>query len=203
MDILNQTNIYNFNALKILIPIFDFKTQESANFKIDLIAFADTNIDRTHGFFKLCEYIDPIIANKLEIGIFEFSLVKITFENVPFEFVVNIYIEKLNYICANLDIHNDRIKNLTLKSNLVNGHINPHFVPFMSPEQIHPTRWKELLDKISNIERENNNIRVTDIYKCFRCGKRRTKTSQMQTRCADEPMTIFVTCLECYNTFFK
>ena len=203
INAIDKTTIDNFNILKLFNLIFDFKTKGSANFKAELITFAALNIDRNSGFFKLCEYIDPIIANKLEIGIFEFSLVKITFENIPVEFVVNVYIEKLNYICANIDIHNDRIKNLTLNSNLVNGHVNPHFVPFMNPEHIHPARWKNLLDKISNIEKENDNIRVTDIYKCFRCGNRKTKTSQMQTRSADEPMTIFVTCLVCYNTFSK
>ncbi len=203
MDILINANVVNFNAHKVLSNVFNFKTEGSNNFKIELIAFAVLNVDRVHGFFKLCTYIDPLIADKLETGIFEFSLVKITFENIPFEFVTNIYAEKLNYICANIDVHNDRIKNTTMKSNLINGHINPYFVPFMSPEQVHPARWKTLLDKVSIIERENNNIRVTDIYKCFRCGNRKTKTSQMQTRSADEPMTIFVTCLVCYNTFSK
>jgi transcription elongation factor S-II len=37
------------------------------------------------------------------------------------------------------------------------------------------------------------------LFKCRRCGKRKTSNYQKQTRCADEPMTVFVTCLNCGN----
>jgi transcription elongation factor S-II len=39
----------------------------------------------------------------------------------------------------------------------------------------------------------------TDQFKCGRCGKRRCKYFQLQTRSADEPMTTFVTCVNCGN----
>lgn len=39
----------------------------------------------------------------------------------------------------------------------------------------------------------------TDQFKCGRCGKRRCKYYQLQTRSADEPMTTFVTCVNCGN----
>ncbi|KXS11900.1 transcription elongation factor [Gonapodya prolifera JEL478] len=37
----------------------------------------------------------------------------------------------------------------------------------------------------------------TDQFKCGKCGYRKTKYFQKQTRSADEPMTTFVTCLHC------
>eukprot|EP01065_Artemidia_motanka_P047320 TRINITY_DN7383_c0_g1_i1.p1 TRINITY_DN7383_c0_g1~~TRINITY_DN7383_c0_g1_i1.p1 ORF type:complete len:622 (+),score=184.26 TRINITY_DN7383_c0_g1_i1:59-1924(+) len=37
----------------------------------------------------------------------------------------------------------------------------------------------------------------TNQFKCGSCGKRRTTYFQLQTRSADEPMTTFVSCLEC------
>ncbi|KAI9207723.1 transcription factor S-II, central domain-containing protein [Polychytrium aggregatum] len=39
----------------------------------------------------------------------------------------------------------------------------------------------------------------TDMFKCGRCGQRKTKYFQKQTRSADEPMTTFVTCVNCDN----
>lgn len=39
----------------------------------------------------------------------------------------------------------------------------------------------------------------TDQFKCGRCGKRKCKYYQLQTRSADEPMTTFVTCVNCGN----
>ena len=38
---------------------------------------------------------------------------------------------------------------------------------------------------------------MTDQFKCGRCKKRQCSYFEMQTRSADEPMTIFVTCINC------
>ncbi|CAI5976238.1 unnamed protein product [Closterium sp. NIES-64] len=40
---------------------------------------------------------------------------------------------------------------------------------------------------------------TTDMFKCGKCGQRKTTYFQMQTRSADEPMTTYVTCLTCQN----
>ena len=37
----------------------------------------------------------------------------------------------------------------------------------------------------------------TDMFKCEKCGKRNCSYTQAQTRSADEPMTTFISCLEC------
>ncbi|MBW0553044.1 hypothetical protein O181_092759, partial [Austropuccinia psidii MF-1] len=39
----------------------------------------------------------------------------------------------------------------------------------------------------------------TDAFRCGRCGLRKCTYYQMQTRSADEPMTTFVTCVNCNN----
>lgn len=39
----------------------------------------------------------------------------------------------------------------------------------------------------------------TDAFQCGKCKKRKTRYYQMQTRSADEPMTTFVTCVNCNN----
>ncbi|KAL7009276.1 transcription elongation factor TFIIS [Cystobasidiomycetes sp. EMM_F5] len=41
----------------------------------------------------------------------------------------------------------------------------------------------------------------TDMFECSKCKKRRTTYYQMQTRSADEPMTTFVSCLNCGNNW--
>ncbi|KAJ0030853.1 hypothetical protein Pint_13530 [Pistacia integerrima] len=40
---------------------------------------------------------------------------------------------------------------------------------------------------------------TTDQFKCGRCGQRKCTHYQMQTRSADEPMTTYVTCVNCNN----
>ena len=70
--------------------------------------------------------------------------------------------------------------------------------------EMRPSRWQELIrDKE---ERERNMYAPkkgnTDMFVCSRCkrqGKTATNCSyyQLQTRSADEPMTTYVSCLEC------
>ena len=38
---------------------------------------------------------------------------------------------------------------------------------------------------------------ATDEYKCSRCKQRRCIYTELQTRAIDEPMTKYITCLEC------
>ena len=40
---------------------------------------------------------------------------------------------------------------------------------------------------------------MTDAFKCRKCGSRSTSYYEVQTRSADEPMTQFITCLNCGN----
>jgi transcription elongation factor S-II len=37
------------------------------------------------------------------------------------------------------------------------------------------------------------------IFKCRKCGSKKTTYYQLQTRSADEPMTTYVTCMDCEN----
>ena len=44
---------------------------------------------------------------------------------------------------------------------------------------------------------EGNKSMATDQFLCTRCFKRECTYYEMQTRSADEPMTIFINCLNC------
>lgn len=192
-----------FDAKKETLKPFNFKTKASNAITAEIILYAVSNIKREQTILKLLDYVDIVIADKLEAGVFEYTLIKVATDNLPIEFVSSIYFDKINDLIANLDQTNKRIDNKTLLSMLQHNQVDPYYVAFFTCNQIHPARWKDIMDKRTQIEKENSNIHVTDIYKCYKCGNRKTKTSQMQTRSADEPMTIFVTCLVCYNTFTK
>lgn len=66
--------------------------------------------------------------------------------------------------------------------------------------ELYPEIWKELSDRLIMREQkllEGNKGMATDQFKCHGCGKRECTYYEMQTRSADEPMTIFITCLNC------
>ena len=76
----------------------------------------------------------------------------------------------------------------------------PQNILSMKPQLLYPDLWEELLlknaKKLNMIGKEMNQ-QGTDIFRCGKCKKNNCTYYQMQTRSADEPMTTFVTCLEC------
>ena len=73
-------------------------------------------------------------------------------------------------------------------------------IPFMTSYDVFPEKWFALKDKLIQREQkilEGNKSRATDQFKCRRCNKRECTYYELQTRSSDEPMTIFITCLNC------
>lgn len=180
---------------------YDFITENSVDIKDEYIQNAEKLLNRAENQIKLNEILFDIdISLKIELSIFEFSLIYCLNNNLNNNFIKAVYEDKLNSIIANLtDIKN--INNKTLKKDLLSNKINPTYVAFMSPAQLHPQKWLYWVKKKEYKEIRENSIVYSDAYKCFKCGERKTKVTQAQTRSADEPMTTFVTCLICYNTF--
>ena len=85
-------------------------------------------------------------------------------------------------------------------SKLQNGDISAHALTELSAVDLCPARWKASIEAIIESEKKlyARNENASIFMWCSRC-KKKTKCDyyQMQTRSADEPMTTFVTCLEC------
>lgn len=188
---------------KLVLDSYEFKTEESNIISFNILKKAPNNFDRINSKIKLMKYVPFEIANKIELSIFEFTLITIESKKYNFEIIDSIYNQKVNSIIANLDPNNKRFQNTTLLDSLLKNRIDPYFVAFLSPHQLNPNSWKKELDREKQNNEASTNIKTTDIYTCYKCKKKNCTTTQKQTRSADEPMTIFVTCLECHNTFTK
>ena len=67
---------------------------------------------------------------------------------------------------------------------------------------IFPDNWKDLMDKKSKMDELKYKLKpeaMTDQFKCRKCYSRSCSYYEVQTRSADEPMTQFITCLDCKN----
>jgi len=78
--------------------------------------------------------------------------------------------------------------------------ITPKIFVELRAEDLNPSKWKSTLKQVMETEMKlyaNKDTASIYLY-CSRC-KTKTKCSyyQLQTRSADEPMTTFVTCIEC------
>jgi len=92
------------------------------------------------------------------------------------------------------------IRNARLLTRCLDGEFPLAQIPMMSAYDMFPERWQQLADKQLIREQkilEGNKSQATDEYKCNRCGKRECTYYEQQTRSADEPMTIFIACLNC------
>ncbi len=124
--------------------------------------------------------------------------IKRRWDNVLFH---RLYVSKIRSIYSNLS---DRsyIQNPDFKEKLVSGEIDAKKLSKLSVYDIYPDNWSELLDKKikrDKLKYEMKPTAMTDQFKCRKCGSRSCSYYEVQTRSADEPMTQFITCLECNN----
>jgi transcription elongation factor S-II len=52
-------------------------------------------------------------------------------------------------------------------------------------------------DKLERKEVDYTPTAFVTLYRCDKCGKSKTTVHELQTRSADEPMTLFITCFNC------
>lgn len=95
-------------------------------------------------------------------------------------------------------------KNPDFRRNVLVGHIKPERLINMSTAEMASDQRKRENEEIEqkalfDCERGGAPKATTDQFKCGRCGQRKTTYYQLQTRSADEPMTTFVTCVNCNN----
>ncbi|KAK4579755.1 hypothetical protein RGQ29_029429 [Quercus rubra] len=84
------------------------------------------------------------------------------------------------------------------------GHIKPERLINMNTAEMASDKRQNENKKIEekalfDCERGGQPKATTDQFKCGRCGQRKCTYYQMQTRSADEPMTTYVTCVNCNN----
>ena len=141
---------------------------------------------------------------ELERNIFNYSIKKcISINVVPTWDIYQkyIYINKAKSLYSNLKPGN-YLNNERLLIRLKNYEFTPLELINMNCQELYPELWKELIDekyKKDKILYETKKEAMTDQFKCSKCKSRETCYYELQTRSADEPMTIFITCLNCGN----
>jgi transcription elongation factor S-II len=113
----------------------------------------------------------------------------------------SIYLARIRSIYTNIK-SDSYIQNKNFKSKLLNGEIDSKTITSLSHVDIFPEKWKILIEDKMKKEKLRYELKpeaMTDMFKCNRCGSRSCTYYEMQTRSADEPMTQFITCLDCNN----
>lgn len=151
---------------------------------------------------NICSKLQNIIGNEiisinLEKGIFNYTLKEGNIKKIIKKWdnpsFVQLYLDRLRSIYINL-------QNEELLEQLKTGEITPQILAFMTHQEMNKERWKELIEQ--KIKRDANkytsNLQAsTDMFTCRKCKSKKCTYYELQTRSADEPATIFVTCLDC------
>jgi transcription elongation factor S-II len=140
---------------------------------------------------------DETISTNLEIAIYNYAIKEANSRKIIKKWdnphFVQLYIDRLRSIYVNL-------KNLDLVEQVKTGEITPQTLAFMTHQELNPGRWSKLIEQ--KIKRDaskfTTNVQAsTDMFTCKKCRSKKCTYYELQTRSADEPATIFVTCLDC------
>jgi DNA-directed RNA polymerase subunit M/transcription elongation factor TFIIS len=92
------------------------------------------------------------------------------------------------------------VKNGSLLERYKEGDITLETIVNHNYYELFPEKWQKLVDQQAKKERiqlEGDFSRATDRWQCSSCKERKCTYYELQTRSADEPMTIFIHCLNC------
>ena len=141
---------------------------------------------------------DPDLGKNVEISIFNYTIQESSFrqiikkwKNIKF---AEIYDGRLRTMITNLKRNPELIEQIKQKT------LAPKMLATMTHQEIAPEHWRERIEhKIKRDKsRLSTNIEAsTDLFQCKKCRSKKCTYYELQTRSADEPATIFITCLDC------
>lgn len=141
---------------------------------------------------KMCVNIEKGIFNKT-IDVADNKKIIKKWDN---KFFVILYTNRLRSIIMNLT------NNENLRNAIINKEIKAHKLGFITHQEMNPELWEKLIElkKIKDENRYTPTLEAsTDNFTCRKCKSNKCSYYQLQTRSADEPMTTYVTCINCGN----
>lgn len=175
---------------------FDLFKLNNIEYPENKILSLSLDVDRINTIIKLGIILkDMNFGQIIEKSIFEYSIIYIKNMNLDDDMFYSIYNYKSNNLISSIKKYKNLVKYIK------NQNINPMYIAFMNPDELLPEVWKELLDKQHKKEEKDNNIPTTDVYTCYKCGKRKCIVKVIQTRSIDEAPITVAKCCYCYNTF--
>ena len=138
------------------------------------------------------------IGENIEKGIFNYTIKEAGSRQIIKKWYnplfCEIYAARLKTVLINLK------QNIILRNQLKTGEITPITFAMMTHQEMNPEQWKPMIErkiKRDRLKFTNTVEASTDMYTCGRCKSKKCTYYEMQTRSADEPTTVFVTCLNC------
>jgi len=171
------------------------------------MAFASNGdpVRNNHVLLLNNEFDNETLSRQIEQQLYNVSIrvskkrfIKRKWDNELFK---HLYTSRIRSFYSNI-VADSYVKNSNFKSKIMNGDIKVEQISELSVYDICPENWAELLDKKikrDKLKYEMKPTAMTDQFKCRKCSSRSCSYYEVQTRSADEPMTQFISCLDCGN----
>ena len=144
---------------------------------------------------QITKNTDPTFGINLEKSVFNYAIQEAKrrkiikkWENPLF---FQLYMDRLRTIFSNLRI---------ILPHILSNEITIQQLANMTHQEMNPQRWLALIDqkvKRDALKYTTNIEASTDMFTCRKCRSKKCTYYELQTRSADEPASIFVTCLDC------
>ena len=160
---------------------------------------ADPTVFRENISKFFSEYFkDEVLGRNVETGIYNYTIQEANvlqiikkWKNKQF---CNIYAGRFRSLLYNFN------KNPAFKKQVEEKTICPQSLSNMTHQEMDPAFWSDRIEKKMKRDhsRLSTNIEAsTDLFTCKKCRSKKCTYYELQTRSADEPATIFITCLDC------
>jgi len=145
-------------------------------------------------------FLNEINASKnIEIGAFNYSITYAMQRRIQPDWMNADFVALYSLVIRDI-LHDLKISNLF--DRIARQEFPPHKVAYMRPTERFEGKWKNYLDKRADRESKMFDVdmsQVTDQFYCKKCHQSKCVYQEKQTRSADEPMTLFISCIVCGN----
>ena len=164
---------------------------------------------RTH-VMNLCKERFETVFTKTELATLEKTILdsalvdankKMVLRNFDNGLFTICYMNAARRILSNLD-PTSYVQNHQLLEKVKSKNIDIELLSQMNTMDYAPYLYSTMRERQLQREQqqlEGNKAMATDLFRCNRCKKRETTFYELQTRSADEPMTKFISCVNCGN----
>jgi DNA-directed RNA polymerase subunit M/transcription elongation factor TFIIS len=113
---------------------------------------------------------------------------------------VHRYSEVYSRILSNINIE-DAGKSDHFIRQLIKGAIDPKMVSKLSSFELNPEPSMDIIEELNARMSQDTGTKVSNAYKCKRCGGNETTCIQQQTRASDEASTLSIECVHCKSVW--
>jgi transcription elongation factor S-II len=168
----------------------------------------DTNRSKFIELMKCSQMFNEKKIRNIDRSIYNWAIkqrnepfVRMIKDRHPKESYRTIRIREINYAYSNKarDLKASLVRTDKFRNDVNTGTIDLKDICYLQPYEINPEVWESSFAKYN--EKEALWLKKQEVvegaYTCSKCKTNHTTYYALQIRSADEPMTIFVTCLTC------